>query len=313
MTFFLALTNALSASNLLKHKEKSKSNIIKLTKNNYERILEGPRDSYVLLLLTATNPQIGCSVCQKLGPEFDKLANSWFQDHPDGDNLFFAKSDFADGYREIFQAFQLNNVPRLFLYSPSAETSKFNEGFEQLPVPSVNIGPELAAVLSEATKKDVKIYEPVAYGNIVITALFTFFTVLLLKKNFASVSALLTNKPLWGGFVVFSILIFNTGYMFNAIRGTPYARPTQDGGAEYFVQGQQNQLGAETQAMAFVYAILAFSFVSLVTKVRLIQNDKVQFFVVTVITLIVFLTYSALLQIFRFKSPGYPYLLVQLW
>lgn len=313
LTFFLALTNALSASNLLKHKEKSKSNVIKLTKNNYERILEGPRDSYILLLLTATNTQIGCTICQHLNPEFDKLADSWFMDHPDGDNLFFARSDFADGYREIFQAFQLNNVPRLFLYSPTGDHQAFNEGLEQLPIPNANLALELAQNLREATQKDIKIYEPVAYGNIIITAVFTFLTVLLLKKNFASVSAIFTNKPLWGGLVVFLILIFNTGYMFNAIRGTPYAKPTQDGGAEYFARGQQTQLGAETQILSFVYAVLAFSAVSLVTRVKSIENDKVQFFVVAVVSLIVLLAYSALMLIFQYKSPGYPYHLLQLW
>jgi len=313
LTFFLALTNALSAPNLLKHKEKSKSNVIKLTKNNFERILEGPRDSYILLLLTATNPQVGCSICQALSPEFEKIADSWFLDHPDGDNLFFAKSDFADGYREIFQAFQLNNVPRLYLYSPTGDHVAFNEGFEQLPIPNGNLAMEVAQTLKDATQKNIKVYEPIAYGNIIITALFTFFSVLLLKKNFSSVTAVLTNKPLWGGITVFSILLFNTGYMFNAIRGVPYARPTQDGGAEYFARGQQQQLGAETQILSFVYGILAFCSVTLATRVKSIGNEKVQFVVIAILTLVIILTYSSLFTIFRFKSPGYPYRLLDLW
>ncbi|CCH40604.1 Magnesium transporter protein 1 [Wickerhamomyces ciferrii] len=313
LTLFLAVTNALSASNLFKHKEKSKSNVIKLTKNNYERILEGPRDSYILLLLTATNPQVGCTICQQLSPEFDKLADSWFSDHPDGDNLFFARSDFADGYREIFQAFQLNNVPRLYLYSPTEDTTKFNENLQQLPVPGNNLGQELAAVLSELTEKDVKIYEAVPYGSILITAIFTFCSVLLLKKNFSSVSTVFSNKPLWGGLTVFSILVFITGYMFNAIRGMPYARTLPDGRAEYFVSGQQAQLGAETQIMSFIYAILAFSFVSLVTRVKYIKNEKVQFIAVAIIVFIILVVYSALFLIFKFKSPGYPYQLLKLW
>lgn len=312
-TFFLAFTNALSASNLLKHKEKASSNVIKLTKNNYERILEGPRDSYIVLLLTATNPQIGCTICQQLNPEFDKIADSWFSDHPDGDNLFFARADFADGYREIFQAFQLNNVPRLYLYSPSEDNQAFNEGLEQLPIPNANLALELAQNLKEATQKNIKVYEPVAYGNIIITAVFTFCSVLLIKRNFASVSTILKSRPLWGGLTVFSILIFITGYMFNAIRGSPYARPTQDGGTEYFARGQQSQYGVETQILSFVYGILAFSAVSLVTKVKSIENEKVQFVVVAVVSLIILAAYSILMLIFQFKSPGYPYHLLQLW
>jgi len=53
------------------------------------------------VVLTALAAQYQCSLCREFDPEFTTVALSWRRAHPQSDNVFFAKLDFADG-RPIF-------------------------------------------------------------------------------------------------------------------------------------------------------------------------------------------------------------------
>ena len=53
------------------------------------------------VVLTALAPQYQCSLCREFDPEFTTVAQSWRRAHPQSDNVFFAKLDFAEG-RPIF-------------------------------------------------------------------------------------------------------------------------------------------------------------------------------------------------------------------
>ncbi|KAH3674592.1 hypothetical protein WICMUC_003138 [Wickerhamomyces mucosus] len=310
----MAVAYAIDSAQLLQYKDKTGSNLIKLRNSNYKKILEGPRDSHILVLLTATNPQVGCVVCHEIHPSYTKVADSWFSQFPEGENFFFAKADFIDGQSEVFKAFELNNVPRAFLFSPTDKPSTIGDKqYEMINLPQggVDFGGFFHQGVRQISGKQFQIIEPIQYGNIIITAIATFLFVLSIKKYTSIFSSILTNRPIWGGISVFFILLFITGYMFNTIRGTPYLRPNKDGGIDYFVQGQQDQLGAETQIMSFIYAVLAFSVVSLITKAKEIKNEKVHLAVVVILSAIILVTFSVLTDIFSLKSQGYPYSLIK--
>lgn len=306
---------ALNNNELLKLQNKNSNKIIKLTSSNYEKILGGPSDSYIVLLLTATNPEIGCVLCNGLTPEYQKMVNSWVKDHPNGDNLFFARADFADGHTDIFKRFQLNSVPKLFFYSPSDDQRDITTSFKPLNFPhdQSQFAGYVSNMISQATKIPFQIYEEVNYGSAIITFFFVFLIVIGIRKNTRKVVAIITRRELWGFLTVLSILLFVNGYMYNAIRGTPYARVGADGSVSYFAPGQQQQVGAETQIMTFIYSILAFSVVSLITKATSISDDKVHLGVIGALLGVILVFYSILMSIFQFKSGGYPYHLLNVW
>ncbi len=63
------------------------------------------------------------------------------------------------------------------------------------------------------------------------------------------------------------MIIFTSGHMWNSIRGAPYVAMGQGGKPEYFAGGFQSQYGVETQIVAAIYSLLAFSFIALTVLV----------------------------------------------
>jgi len=112
--------------------------------------------------------------------------------------------------------------------------------------------------------------------------------------------------------------------MFNQIRKVPYVAGDGHGGISYFSSGFQNQLGMETQIIAFICTfapeivfvpeltsitdgLLSFSAIALIMKVPRVADAKKQQVWVLLWSAILFLLYSFLLSIFRIKNGGYPF------
>ncbi|ONH68301.1 Dolichyl-diphosphooligosaccharide--protein glycosyltransferase subunit 3 [Cyberlindnera fabianii] len=314
IALFTALACAASSQQLQKALDKSPGNFIKLTKSNFERVLGGPRTDYIVLLLTATNPQVGCQVCQQIQPEFEKLADSWVADHPNGDGLYFARADLAEGHPDIFQAFKLSAVPKMFLYSPTEEKSPFDTNYDIMNIPqSEALAPYVAKGLHNLIKKEIIIKEPVQYGSAIITFVAVFAAVYFLKRQAKALSSIFISRPLWGAVAVIAILFFTTGYMFNTIRNMPFFTQGNNGDIQYFVHGQQQQLGAETQVMSFIYGMLAFTVVALITKAPVLKGASLRLAIIIYLLAVNVVLYSVLTSIFKFKSQGYPFQLLNIW
>ncbi|CEP20768.1 unnamed protein product [Cyberlindnera jadinii] len=309
-SFCLAITN----ERLLKLQERSGGSFIKLTKSNFNEVLAGPRNATIITLLTATNPEIGCSTCQNIAPAFQQLVDSWSLDHPDGDGLFFARADLAEGHPDIFQALRLNNVPKLYVYGPTNDSTPLTEGFEVWNVPqSIDFVDHVVATIAEKLGKRVDLHQPVQWGSIAITVGSVMLFLWLLQNYSRYFILLITSKTLWGGFAVFLILIFTTGYMFNNIRGMPFIMQDDKGLPKYFVQGQQQQLGIETQVISAIYGMLALSVVFLVIKAPGLADARVRFGIVLYLLGLNIVLFSVFLSIFQFKSSGYPFHLLNIW
>lgn len=121
------------------------------------------------------------------------------------------------------------------------------------------------------------------------------------------VGFILHNRNLWAGLSVIAVLLFTSGHMFNHIRGTPYVSGDGKGGIQYFTGGFQNQLGLESQIVAAIYGVLAFSTISLALKVPRIADARTQQIYVLIWGAVMFGGYSFLLSVFRIKNGGYPF------
>ena len=101
--------------------------------------------------------------------------------------------------------------------------------------------------------------------------------------------------------------MFTSGHMFNTIRHTPYAQPNGRGGFDYFAGGFQNQFGIETQIIAGIYGLLAFTTMALVIKAPTITDPTAQSIVIWIWSGGILFVYSFLLYVFRIKNGGYPF------
>ncbi|KAH3901443.1 dolichyl-diphosphooligosaccharide--protein glycotransferase OST3 SCDLUD_002937 [Saccharomycodes ludwigii] len=330
LLYCTSIVYGLSNVRLLKETKRNGQNgIIKLTDKNFKRVLEGPRDSYIILLLTATHPAVGCKVCEEINPEYDVIAESWFHAHPDGINdgkkgLFFSKSDFIDGdNQELFKFFQVSNVPIFIVYKPTdkAGPESLTE-YSMLNMPGVNKGKEriqlfINSISHHFQLNNFVIYEPINWGSRIITILGVSGIVLLLMKYRNLVKSVLLSKILWAIFSCLFIIIMCNGYMFNKIRGAPYAGGNEKT-VEYFKNGMQEQFAIETQIVSFIYStlgvavLLLIKFVPFSLKFYEKKNKEhtavLAYLGMSILFLVaIFIFYSALIRVFRMKYSHYPF------
>lgn len=326
----MSLTHALTNDKLYKEAQKN-NGVIQLTNTNFHKVLGGKRDAHVVLLLTATNPQVGCTLCIEFESEFSQVAQSWQQDHPKGlssdgeSGLFFARADYEPRRNgEVFTHFKVNNVPRVFVLPPGDDMDLFRI----MNLPAESGATRVAWViqsLSELTGfNDYKMHEPINWGSVIITSLSTAIVTFIVKKNTAIAARVITSKAVWGVGTVFVIVLWISGYMFNSIRGSQYAGVSADGSKVlYFLEGQQqNQFGVETQIVSVIYGALIANILCLIKFVpyakKFYAHDRngkptpskailIELTLALTFSSFLYLSYSALVAVFRLKSVGYPF------
>lgn len=76
--------------------KEGESGPIYLTDRTFEKVVNGPREYDILVLLTATGPQYGCTFCRVFDPEYKLVAQSWHKAHKKlGGGLVFATADIS--------------------------------------------------------------------------------------------------------------------------------------------------------------------------------------------------------------------------
>lgn len=301
-----------------------KTKVIPVNDQNFQKILSGERDYHLVLLLSSAVPQINCVLCNEFHPDFNIVANSWFQDHPNGlgeeelndedspkKNVYFLHSEFAES-RQLFQLLQLNNIPKVYHFPPSSSI-KANDYIKEFDEYQFYQGVHrelLASYLKSVTGLQFNIYIPPDYSRIAINAVFAFTFALLIRRYRKEAYNIATSRSLWSSIILVGVLLLISGYMFVQIRGVPYVREHANGRVDYFVPGQQNQLGVETQILSFVYGILSASSIILIKHIPKIKSPQVQLIAVVIISLLIFIFYSLLLSVFGLKGMGYPFRLL---
>ncbi|TID22374.1 oligosaccharyl transferas-like protein subunit [Venturia nashicola] len=294
-------------------KANAKSFPIKLDDNKFAELTKAPRDYASIVLLTALEPRYGCIACQEFHPEWQLLSQSWQKgDRSGSTRTVFATLDFTDG-KGTFQSLQLQHAPVLLLYHPTSgpnakvDTNPTRFDFSAGRQTAESIHAWISRTLPEGKKPRVS--RPFNYVKAVAVT-----TAVLGFVSFFAVAApylapLIQNRNLWAAVSLIAVLLFTSGHMFNHIRKVPYVSGNGKGGISYFASGLQNQFGLETQIIAAIYGVLSFATITLAIKVPRIADAKIQGVAVMAWSAVIFLMYSFLLNIFRFKNAGYPFFL----
>ncbi|CAI8501394.1 unnamed protein product [Hanseniaspora opuntiae] len=333
LSIWTLVVECASNKKLLKETKRGSNNIIKLTDDNFRAILKPTRDSHIVVFLTATQDDIGCTLCQAMEEEYNVLAESWFKTHPDGINnkdttgdrgLFFAKADYSDGGNTlVFQHFRASQVPLLYVFGPETDADAGINTFQQLNIPSTSSSGDerVNRLINSFTHyfelENYKLYKPIDYVSRTITTLSLIGVLFLMKKYSNIVSMVIQSRILWACFCTLFIIIMCNGYMFNKIRGSQYAGKSQSG-IEYFQGGMQNQYAIETQIVSFIYGVLAMSALLMAKlipysytyfmKKQKQYNAALSSVILTFLFLtIIFFFSSALMYVFRQKHGGYPF------
>lgn len=321
---------AIKNDQLLEKSRKNSDHIIELTDNNFKKILGTGRDAWIMVFLTSSSPQIGCSTCLEAADEYRLIASSWFKDHPLGvstageedKHLFFAISDLNDQtIPETFKYFGLEHVPRFFLFGPGGDIKDY-QVIDLLGNPGMERASNLASAIKQVTEiSDLKIYQPINWSVAITSAVVTFTTVYMFKRHYAFTTRILSMRPLWAILWTSFIIMMLGGYMFNSIRGSQLAGVADNGDLIYFLAGQsQAQFKIETQIVGVLYGTLASTVVCLALAVpqlkKFYKNSRKRPFVeasVSVIfAILVYAFFAGFTSIYEIKQPGYPYSLAKL-
>jgi oligosaccharyltransferase complex subunit gamma len=231
------------------------------------------------------------------------VASSFYKT-ANNDKLLFAILDFKDG-KETFRKLQITNAPTLYYYPPTDGSGKvdikkyeFNHhGFE---------AEALANVLSSWTGYPIPVHRPFNYLGLAL-GIFGFLAVsAAIRVMYPYLSMIATNRHLWAFISLGIILLMNSGHMWNHIRKPPYIISNK-GQISYISQGFSQQLGLESQIVAVIYGILAFSTASLAISVPRLPSASKQRVAVYVWMGCVFVVFSFLMQLFKIKNGGYPF------
>lgn len=112
------LANALKAGPLLS-----------LSDRNFSKfITDRPREYYSVLVLTATDPKYGCSVCSKGRANLEEVARLYHSQYnisevPVDQRVLFFKAEVDDA-RNIFGELRIETVPRTYILPPADTKSK---------------------------------------------------------------------------------------------------------------------------------------------------------------------------------------------
>ncbi|CCF50733.1 hypothetical protein NDA11_005308 [Ustilago hordei] len=294
-------------SSLFSRIQSSSSGFIDIDSKEFATITAQPRDYAVSALLTTTTGGIKCPPCVAFQPEFEKVASQWNSDKAVKSKHVFVKVEFSRG-KSTFAQFQLQHAPVLLTFpatskrepNPRHVSFDFNDrGFS---------APEVADHLNKLLKMNFKYKQPL--NTKLITASITGVITLAGAVFFIGPhlpSLFKSSKPIWMLLCLGSMILFTSGHMWNSIRGAPYVAIGAGGRPEYFAGGFQNQYGVETQIVAAIYSLLAFSFIALTVLVPAQRDATRQRAGVYVWSAIFLGTFSLLFYIFRTKNPSYPF------
>ncbi|TQV93888.1 hypothetical protein V2A60_003953 [Cordyceps javanica] len=293
------------------HQLSNSSPSLQLKETSYKSLTSSPRDYSAIVLLTALDARFGCQLCREFQPEWDILAKSWLKGDKAGESrLLFGSLDFEKG-RDVFASLGLQTAPVVLLFpptqgphaAPSPEPIRYD--FTTGAAGAENIHAWLSRHMAGRPTPPVK--RPVNYMRWAagITGFLGAGTALATASPY--ILPIIRNRNIWASISLVSVLLFTSGHMFNHIRKVPYIAGDGKGGISYFAGGFQNQFGLETQIIAAIYGLLSFCAITLAVKVPRMTDAKTQQVTVLIWGVVLFLMYSFLLSVFRFKNAGYPF------
>ncbi|EWC46513.1 hypothetical protein DRE_04236 [Drechslerella stenobrocha 248] len=289
---------------------KGAKGIIQLDDNNFNEVTGPPRNYSTVVLFTALDPRFGCQLCREFQGEFDLVGTSWNKQHPKQDGLFFGVLDFSVG-KQTFQRLSMSTAPIMMLF-PATTTGVAGD---QFPIKydfnpnSLNAAESVAHWITDNSKYTVIVARPFNYVKLFTTIAGVVGTATLSKLAYPYLAPALYSRNLWAALSLVAVLLFTSGHMFNHIRKVPYVAHGRNGGLSYIAGGFSNQFGLETQIVALVYAVLAFSSIALCLKMPRLETASKQKIAVMAWNLVVLVMFSFLMSVFKMKNNSYPFFL----
>ncbi|BFZ24307.1 hypothetical protein BsWGS_27346 [Bradybaena similaris] len=282
----------------------SKKSVIRLSGDKFRQYVKTtPKNYSVVVMLTALQPQRGCSVCKQANDEFQIVANSWRYSQQYSNRLFFAMVDYDEG-SDIFQSMKLNTAP-VFMHFPAKGKQKKGD---TLDIHRVGFAAEqLAKWIGERTDIQIRIFRPPNYsGTVALALLFAMIGGLLyFKRNNLE---FLYNKTSWSILALAVIFAMTSGQMWNHIRGPPVMHRNPSTGEMHYIHGSsQGQFIMETYIVMLLNTAIVVGFIML-NEAESMKTDPGKKKVLSLVGLgCVTIFFSLLLSIFRSKYQGYPY------
>uniref|UniRef100_A0A3Q3AD19 Dolichyl-diphosphooligosaccharide--protein glycosyltransferase subunit MAGT1 n=1 Tax=Kryptolebias marmoratus TaxID=37003 RepID=A0A3Q3AD19_KRYMA len=273
----------------------SKRSVIRMNGEKFRRFVKAPPRNYsMVIMFTALQPQRQCGVCRQADDEFQVLANSWRYSSAFTNKIFFASVDFDEG-SDIFQMLNMNSAPT-FLHFPPKGKPRWSDTYE-LQVRGF-AAEQLARWVADRTDVQIRVIRPPNYaGPLLLGLLLSLIGGLayLRRHNLE----FLFSKNVWRR---------NLCFMWNHIRGPPYAHKNPSTGQVSYIHGSsQAQFVAETHIVLLFNSAVSMGIVLLCEAATSdIDTGKRRIMCVAGISLVM-LFFSWLLSIFRAKYHGYPY------
>ncbi|KAK9768567.1 oligosaccharyl transferase subunit ost3/OST6 [Basidiobolus ranarum] len=282
--------------------------VIKLNTASFELLTSKPRNYAAIVVLTALNPAFSCGACGIFEPNYKLLSKSWLTTK-EPSQLYFGQLEVDDG-REVFMKLGIQSAPYILYYPPTEGPHAQTKDFIVYEVNSKGLQAEpLAEFLSQQLETEVPINYPFDWAGNGLKLLAGLVVILFSYFVFTRFSAIIASNRMWSSISLVIILMMTSGHMWNQIRGPPYVVPGPKGETQYFVPGQMQQIGVESQIITVLYASCAFCIVFLGIHVPKMSEFK-QRFAVLIFAGILLVSYSAVIYVFRIKSAGYPYRLL---
>ncbi|KAK8138813.1 oligosaccharyltransferase complex subunit gamma [Apiospora sp. TS-2023a] len=286
---------------------------VKLADSSYKKLTASPRDYSVAVLLTAMDSRFGCQLCHEFQPEWELLAKSWLRgDKKAESRIIFSTLDFSDGRDTFISVLGPPNrtcadvlPPSIGPHAVPGVEGPIRYDFTNGALTAEQVHSWIARHMPGRPTPAVK--RPVNYVAWAVGVVSTLGVAGALAKAGPYILPIIQNRNAWAAISLIGILMFTSGHMFNQIRKVPYVAGDGHGGISYFSSGFQNQLGMETQIIAFIYGLLSFAAIALIMKVPRVADAKKQQVWVLLWCAVLFLVYSFLLSIFRIKNGGYPF------
>lgn len=323
----IVLGQSLNSEALIKRSLESPNFVVPITHSDVTN-LAGQRDYYTLLLLTTSDPQVGCASCEILDRVVRRVAESWYGDYALSNFLYFVEIDLADkSNANLFNYLGLGTVPHLWLIPPSKDKvglynddkgyGIFSEPHLLFKLPVTGFEKqvkELTNFLSQNLHKTIKVKQQQPMEKFILAFGITFSFIMLLKKRGPKILTNLTKKSIYKALVIGAIIAFISGYNFTTMEKVPFLAKDGNNNLMYISGTFQYQLGIEILIVGFNYLALASSLINLlylgsyeINATSKISSEKVKSFCILINVLIIYILSSCLTSAFIRKEPYYPY------
>lgn len=280
--------------------------------NILDGIFDGPRDFHVVALLTGEGPNIDCGFCDVLGPNFRTVANSYgLQVQKEGKeagdrDLYFVVADFMDNM-QYFSKLGLQQVPNVAVWEPTQSRSDAKLGIQGKHMfMSFKSSNDQVEALKEMLKNigfNIEVQKPFPWekflkfvGTVLALASGAFIARDKVLKVWQA-------KQIWLALSLVAVVMFIAGHMFNVTRGMPFMG--FDGRTTQLIEPSfGSQFAVETQIVAVLYAVLAFTTIGLFKFVPKLEEPKAQTAGAIFGASVVLIVYSVLLDLFNAKMGG---------